>query len=280
MNFRGLKFWIPILIYMLSIDPALATSFYTWTGTLEVGQSVYINGIHAYLDKDNRTGKLALVLESPEGIELLYSNRTIEIQGLTIGLISFKDYGVISVKADRPFSVSFNTTEDYQKQVDELKKENAQLKSENERLSKQVQSLTKENKKLKTQVDSLKKENAQLKEKLKSQPNTAELNAKIMNLTKQNRALKAELANLTRQYNALKAKADFLEQQNEEYRQIIQQVMNEQSSEAKQSYIEKAKKERLIGSVLLKSLIGSVVLVGLVGYGLYRKKRSWELGGL
>jgi len=134
-----------------------------------------------------------------------------------------------------------------------------------------------ENKKLKAQVDSLKKENAQLKGKLKGQPNTAELNAKLVNLTKENRELKGELANLTRQYNALKAKADFLEQQNEEYRQIIQQVMSEQSSEAKQSYIEKAKKEALIGSVLLKSLAGAGIIVGLVGYGLYRKKRSWEL---
>jgi len=266
-----------LVMYMLSISPILATTFYTWTGTLEVGQSIYINGIHMYLDQDKRTGELALVIEAPSGLQLVYENSTSTIEELEISLSSFGKHGVISISSEKPFSVTFNTTEDYQKQVDELKKENAQLKSENERLSKQIQSLTEENKKLKAQVDSLKKENAQLKEKLKSQPNTAELQAKLVNLTKENRELKAELANLTNKYNALKAKADFFEQQNEEYRQIIQQVMNEQSSEAKQSYIEKAKKERLIGSVLLKSLIGSVFLVGLVGYGLYRKKRSWEL---
>lgn len=107
-----------------------------------------------------------------------------------------------------------------------------------------------------------------------------DLQAKIVNLTKENRQLKAELANLTRELNRLKAENEFLKQQNEEYRQIIQQVMNEQSSEAKQSYIEKAKKERLIGSVLLKGLTASLVVVGLVGYGLYRAKRRHEFAGL
>ncbi len=103
-----------------------------------------------------------------------------------------------------------------------------------------------------------------------------DLQAKIVNLTKENRELKAQLANLTRKLNQLEAENEFLKQQNEEYRQIIQQVMNEQSSEAKQSYIEKAKKERLIGSVIIKTLVAALVIVGLVGYGLYRKKRSWE----
>jgi len=107
-----------------------------------------------------------------------------------------------------------------------------------------------------------------------------DLQAKIVNLTKENRELKAQLANLTKKLNQLEAENAFLKQQNEEYRQIIQQVMNEQSSEAKQSYIEKAKKEKLVGSVLIKALITSFVVVGLIGYGLYKKKRSWELGGL
>ncbi len=103
-----------------------------------------------------------------------------------------------------------------------------------------------------------------------------DLQAKIVNLTKENRELKAQLANLTRKLNQLEAENAFLEQQNEEYRQIIQQVMKSESEQNKQSYIEKAKKERLIGSVLLKSLLASLAVVGLVGYGLYRKKGSWE----
>ena len=107
-----------------------------------------------------------------------------------------------------------------------------------------------------------------------------DLQTKIVNLTKENRQLKAQLANLTRKLNQLEAENEFLKQQNEEYRQIIQQVMNEQSSQSKQSYIEKAKKERLIGSVLLKSLTGALIIVGLVGYGLYRVKRRHEFAGL
>jgi len=106
------------------------------------------------------------------------------------------------------------------------------------------------------------------------------LQAKIVNLTKENRQLKAELANLTRELNQLKAENEFLKQQNEEYRQIIQQVMKSESEQSKQSYIEKAKKERLIGSVLLKSLLASLAVVGLVGYGLYRTKRRHEFAGL
>ena len=107
-----------------------------------------------------------------------------------------------------------------------------------------------------------------------------DLQAKIVNLTKENRELKAQLANLTKKLNQLEAENAFLKQQNEEYRQIIQQVMNEQSSEAKQSYIEKAKKEKLVGSVLIKALITSLVVVGLIGYGLYRIKRRHEFAGL
>jgi len=107
-----------------------------------------------------------------------------------------------------------------------------------------------------------------------------DLQARIVNLTKENRQLKAELANLTRELNRLKAENEFLKQQNKEYREIIEQVMKSESEQSKQSYIEKAKKERLIGSVLWKSLIGSVIVVALVGYGLYRVKRRHEFAGL
>ncbi len=152
---------------------------------------------------------------------------------------------------------------------------NATLHEKNliiENLTAQIQELNEENGKLKRQV-------SELETKLKTSNLTA-LQARLLNLTKENRELKAELANLTSRYNQLKAKADFLEQQNEEYRQIIQQVMEGESQQEEQSYIEKAKKERLIGSVLWKSLIGSVIVVGLIGYGLYRIKRRHEFAGL
>ncbi|NJE47915.1 hypothetical protein E3E35_11035, partial [Thermococcus sp. GR7] len=99
-------------------------------------------------------------------------------------------------------------------------------------------------------------------------------------LTKENRQLKEQLANLTNRYNQLKAKADFLEQQNGEYKQIIDQAMKSTSEKNKDQYIEQAKKERTWGSILWKTLLISGIIVGLIGYGLYRKKRSWELGRL
>ena len=275
MIFRGMKVLVLILIYMIiGFGSASAASFYKWSGSLEVGQSVYVEGLTLTVDQDNATGELALIIQSSEGLlGLLKAGESGEFQGLEIDFKEFNGYGIVDISGERPFSVAFNASEDYQKQIEELKQQNAQLKSENEKLSKQVQSLQDENKQLKQQI-------SELKSRLQNQPNTAELQTKLVNLTKENRELKAQLANITKQYNALKAKADFLEQQNEEYRKMIQTLLKDASEKSEQNYIEKAKKERLIGSVLLKSIIFSVVIVGLIGYVLYRRKRSWELGGL
>jgi len=257
-----------LLIYCVIHWPG-PRGYLCWSGALGVGQGITVNNLTLLIDQNNRTGQLALIVENGSSIlALIQGNRSTKIGNLTISFVSFNGKGYVTIQGPELFTVGQSSSA------------NSALLAEASRLKERVTNLSKENAKLKAQVTSLEKENAQLKEKLKSQPNTAELNARIVNLTKQNRALKAELANLTTKYNQLKAKADFLEQQNEEYRQIIQQVMNEQSSEAKQSYIEKAKKEALIGSVLLKGLTASLVVAGLVGYGLYRKKRSWELGGL
>jgi len=260
-----------LLIYMLSIGPALAVTF-SWSGALSVGQSINVNNLTLIVDQNNRTGQLALIVQDGSNIlALIQGNGSTKVGNLSISFVSFNGKGYVTIRGPGLFTVGQPSANSA------FLAENERLKEQVENLTREISTLESENAKLKAQVDSLKKENAQLKEKLKSQPNVEALNAKIVNLTKENRELKAELANLTNKYNQLKAKADFLSQQNEEYRQIIQQVMNEQSSEAKQSYIEKAKKEALIGSILWKSLIGSGIVVGLVGYGLYRKKRAWEL---
>ena len=107
-----------------------------------------------------------------------------------------------------------------------------------------------------------------------------DLQAQINNLTKENRQLKAIIANQTREINQLKAKAEFLEQQNEEYRKLIQGLLKEQAQKSEQNYIKQAKKERLIGSVIIKTLMAALVIVGLIGYGLYRAKRKHEYVGL
>ncbi len=240
------KLALLFIIYLTGLSIVSAT--YTWQGTIAPGQSIRVNDLVLTLEKSNTTGLIGLTIKTAKGEVLgLLPGENGQVKDLHIAFNLSGNIGVITISSEKPFSVSFNIS-DSQNEIAELK----------------------------ARVESLQKENAQLKEKLKNHPNTAELNARIVNLTKENRELKAELANLTNKYNALKAKADFLSQQNEEYRQIIQQVMNEQSSEAKQSYIEKAKKEKLVGSVLIKALITSFVVVGLIGYGLYRKKRSWE----
>ncbi len=277
MNFRGMKLIVPILLYMiLGFGPASATSFYTWGGNLKVGQSVYLNDLTLTVDQDNTTGQLALIVENESGIvALIQGNGSTKIGNLTISFVGFNGKGYITVQGPGLFTVGQSSLEN-----PALLAENARLKEQVANLTREISALKSENKKLKSQVDSLKKENSQVKEKLKSQPNTTELNAKIVNLTKENRELKAELANITRQYNALKAKADFLSQQNDEYHKMIQTLLQQANQRSTENYIQKAKKERLIGSVLWKSLIFALLVVGLVGYGIYRAKRRHEFAGL
>ncbi|WP_148882600.1 hypothetical protein [Thermococcus aciditolerans] len=272
MSFRGVKALVPIFIYMIiGFGLASGASFYKWSGSLEVGESVHIEGLTLTVDKNNATGELALIIRAPDKLlGLLKAGESGEFEGLEIDFKEFNGYGIVDISSEKPFPVSFTTSEDYQKQIEELKQENTALEAENEKLKKEVQQLKDENTKLKQRVSELEKQ-------LKNQPNTAELQTKLVNLTKENRELKAELKNLTDKYNALKAKADFLSQQNEEYRTMIQNLLKETAQGSEREYVEQAKKERLIGSVIIKTLVAALVVVGLIGYGLYRKKRSWEL---
>jgi len=241
-----------------------ATHFYSWTGSLQVGQTVYVNNIPLTVDQDNTTGKLALIL--PHG--LLFDGQNTTYEGLEISFYAINKQGVIGISSDKPFTINF-AKEDYAEKIQQLEQENAALKAQNANLSQKINSLE-------AQVQKLQNENAKLKKQAPSTADVQKLNAKLVNLTKQNMKLKAELANITNKYNTLQAKASFLEQQNDEYRQIIQQVMNEQSSQSKQTYIQKAEKERLIGSVLLKSIFFGLGVVAVIGYGLYRVKRKHE----
>lgn len=150
---------------------------------------------------------------------------------------------------------------------------NATLKQEQAstaNLTSQIQKLEEENSQLEQKVN-------QLQGQVKDYP---KLQAQLLNLTKKNRELKEQLANLTNRYNQLKAKADFLEQQNKEYKEIIDQAMKATSEGNKDQYIEQAKKEKMWGSILWKTLLISGIVVGLIGYGLYRAKRRHEYAGL
>ena len=265
---RSLLIFIILLLGTLS----LASATYSWTGRLSVGDEIYINELIIQIDKnkvDNRTA--AIVYQGNQLLGLVYAGDSEIFKGLEIQVNEFNNYVILSISSQEPFTISFNATKDYSAEINRLKEENTRLREENEQLKKQVKSLENENKQLKRRISDLEKQLSQAKAQ-----DVSKLQVQINNLTKENRELKAQLANLTRQLNQLKAENEFLRQQNEEYRSLIQGLLKEQAKKSEQDYIEKAKKERLIGSVLLKTIIFSFAVVGLIGYGLYRKKKSWE----
>ncbi|BAD84791.1 hypothetical protein, conserved, containing leucine zipper motif [Thermococcus kodakarensis KOD1] len=258
------------ILFLLTASLASGGTLYDWSGSLSVGERVYINDLSLLVDKNIKTNETVLVIEQDSQIQtILGDGENYTTKGLEILFAALGDEGYVHVESEKPFAVSFSAPDE----AAELRNENTELREKLANLTTKYNKLAKENEQLKQQV-------SELQSKLKNQPNTAELNAKILNLTRENRELKAQLANLTNQYNAVKAKADFLEQQNDEYRKMIQTLLEDASQKSEQSYIEKAKKEKLVGSVIIKAIAFSVIVVGLIGYGLYRKKRSWELGGL
>ncbi|NJD99520.1 hypothetical protein E3E26_06945 [Thermococcus sp. LS1] len=261
------RFTIPFIILIYIGLSGLVGALYTWTGTADVGSHIYVNDLTLTVDQDNITKELALIIEkNGQLLGLLKAGESGEFQGLSISFKEFNGYGIISIQSEEFFTVSITSSSE----LEQLRQENTVLRAENEELKKEVQSLTAENKKLKQQVSELEKQ-------LSSQPDVQGLQAQITNLTKENRELKAQIANLTNKVNQLKAENEFLSQQNEEYRTMIQNLLKETAQGSEQDYIEQAKKERLIGSVLLKSILFAGVIVGLIGYGLYKKKRGWEL---
>lgn len=264
---------LPFIILLLG-TLSLASATYSWTGRLSVGDKLYVNELIIQIDKnkaDNRTA--AIVYQGNQLLGLIYAGNSGTFEGLEIRIDEFNDYVLVSISSEDPFTISFNATKDYSAEINKLKEENTRLKQENEQLKKQVENLENENKQLKGRISDLEKQLSQTKA-------VSKLQVQINNLTKENRELKAQIANQTNLINQLKAKAQFLEQQNNEYRTLITKLLEEQAQKSEQSYIEKAKKERLIGSVIIKTLIFSLAVVGLIGYGLYRKKRGWEFGGL
>ncbi|WP_240911856.1 hypothetical protein [Thermococcus sp. M36] len=254
---------MPIFILcILGLSTVSATTLYSWNGKLGPGDKILVNNLIISLDTDRNSGEIALIIKnSTNVIAILKNGQFIKVKDLTISFNAAGEYSIVSVTGREFFNVVIPTSG----QPNNLEA----LKEENKKLEAQVQQLKDENTKLKQRVSELEKQ-------LKNQPNTAELQTKLVNLTKENRELKAELKNLTDKYNALKAKADFLSQQNEEYRTMIQNLLKETAQGSEQDYIEQAKKERLIGSVIIKTLVVALVVVGLIGYGLYRKKRGWE----
>lgn len=271
---------LPILLIMIMCASFVGAT-YAWSGLLYIGDKLQVNDLTIHVDMntiDNTTA--AVVYKDGQVKALIYENESKEIENLNIEVRKFNDYVILSITSEKPFTISFNETKetkDYSNEIKTLKEENAALKAELKEKDEAIANLTARNKQLKDENTKLKQRVSELEKQAQNQPNTAELNAKILDLTKENRQLKAELANITTKYNQVKARADFLEQQNEEYRTMLQNLLKETAEESEEDYIKQAKKERLIGFIIIKSLLVGGVVVGLVGYGLYRKKRSWEL---
>lgn len=190
------------------------------------------------------------------------------IKGLEIFFVVFGDEGYVYVESEKLFVVSFSVLDE----VVELRNENIELREKLVNLMIKYNKFVKENEQFKQQV-------LEFQSKFKNQFNIVELNVKILNLMRENCEFKVQLVNLMNQYNVVKVKVDFFEQQNDEYRKMIQIFFEDVLQKSEQSYIEKVKKEKLVGFVIIKVIVFSVIVVGLIGYGLYRKKRLWEFGG-
>lgn len=267
-----MKRFFLIFIIILIGTLSLVSATYSWTGRLSVGDKLYVNELIIQIDKnkaDKRTA--AIVYQGNQLLGLVYAGDSETFKGLEIRIDEFNNYVLVSISSQEPFTISFNKTKDYSAEINKLKEENTKLKQENGQLKKQVESLTNENKQLKRRVSDLEK---QLKE-ARAQ-DVSKLQAKIANLTKENRVLKEKLANQTNLVNQYKAKSKFLEQQNNEYKTLITKLLEEQAQKSEKNYIEQAKKERLIGSIIIKALIVGGLLVGGIGFLLYKIKKSWE----
>ena len=140
-KFMSMKLLIPIILYMILASGMVSAEedWYSWSGKLNLGQSVYLDGNRVLIDFDNATNTAAAVLHLNGDTYIVKEGQTEKVGRYTIQVQRFNDYVILSISAAEPFSVSFNATEDYSEQVKILKEENARLKSENEKLSKQVQ---------------------------------------------------------------------------------------------------------------------------------------------
>lgn len=265
---RKLALSMFILLYIGILGNALA--IYSWTGKLNVGDELYINNMNIRIDRDRNTNITAAIVDLEGEVFLIKEGEKREVNGIEISVTSFNDYAILSISSKDPFEVKFSSDA------------SQGLKEENEKLKEQVQNLTKENEQLKNENTQLKRRVSDLEKQLKelNAQDVSKLQVQITNLTKENRELKEKIANQTNLINSLKAKANFLEQQNKEYKTLISKLLEEQAQKSEQSYIEKAKKEKLWGSIIIKTIITAGGIVLLVGFLLYRGKRSWEYGGL
>ena len=274
-RFLGLLLLISlILLYIGTLGNALA--IYSWTGKLNVGDELYINNMSIKIDRDRTTNITAAIVDHEGEVFLIKEGEKKEINGIEISVNSFNDYAIIHISSKDPFEVKFTPGILTNKILIE------NLEKENQKLKEQVQNLTKENKQLKDENAQLKRRVSDLEKQLKEAKaqDISKLQMQINNLTKENRELKEKIANQTQLINSLKGENNFLKQQNNEYKSLISTLLEEQAQKSEQSYIEKAKKEKLWGSILLKTIITAGGIVLLAGFLLYRGKRGWEYAKL
>jgi len=277
MSFRSMKLIVPIILYMIiGLGAAsAATSYYSWHGNLEVGQSIHIEGLTLIVDQNNATKELALIIQNSSSIlGLLKAGEESEFGAIKVSFKEFNGYGIVDISSEKPFSISFSTTKDYLEDIRRLQEENAILKATNDNLTKKLQELQAENKKLQDKVNEL--QEALSKNKKMSEDFNG-LQLKILNLTKENRELKEKLANLTDKYNKLKGENDFLKSQLETYKSVFSGLVQQVEKQTEKTYVEEAKDAEKDAKRLWWAAIVSTLLVGGFGMLMYRKKRKYEL---
>ncbi|MFA4700146.1 hypothetical protein [Pyrococcus kukulkanii] len=261
-----MKRLLPILLIILLSTPGFA--YYSWTGTVDPGTILYVGNLTVKVDREVSGNRSILSI----GDTYVMEGQKKTIQGLTFEVKTFNNKTYVLITSEKPFEVKFSKATLIGEETEKLKKQVEELKAELESANKKIKALQDENARLKRRLSEL--------EKQKQTADVSKLKRQIANLTKENRALREQIANLTERINALLGENEFLKQQNSEYKKLISSLLKEQAQRSEQDYLEKAKREKLIGSILLKSLVFSLMIVITAGYLLYRAKRSYEYGGL
>lgn len=248
------------IICIIIITPVVsyAAAMYSWTGDVSVGDKLIINNdLSITIDLDKISNRAGAIVESKNDTIIVYENEEKTLDGYTIQLVKFNDKLILSIQSTNMFTVSFEKDP----AVEKLEEENKKLVQENEQLKRQLEELNK-------QIEALNAQIAELNKQID------ELDAKLSNKTQENVELQKQLEELKKENNMLQGKAQYLEEQNKEYRELIQKVMEVESEKNVNEYLDNSKKYLVAVKVLLFALLFTAVIVTAVGLFIYSKYKQ------
>lgn len=118
-----MKRYLALSLFIIILLGTFASATYSWTGRLDVGDTLYVNDLAIRIDKNranNRTA--AVVYHGNQLLGLIYAGNSKTLEGLEISVSEFNDYVILSISSESPFTISFNATEDYSEESKKLKK--------------------------------------------------------------------------------------------------------------------------------------------------------------